>query len=391
MSERTRGSAAPPLTGRVLVASLLFLAWMEAGYAAALVGAAHQPVAMALWQGALCLVAIPALLLAVVKFVALPKHFPRLPKSALNVLWMLGTVSELVLPWLGWSTLLWLLNGGVWASALGPGGALAAFSYLTGLAILLRFGPRPRDVQVTRLDLLLPNLPAAFDGYRILHISDLHASLYLSVARLRARLAVAADEPRDLVVFTGDLTSDLPRLDGAAAALAGLTAPGGALAVLGNHDNWLSAREVQEALRRRGIRPLVNAHVVIARNGGKLVIAGVDNPAYANRDDLAAALEGVGEEEVVILLCHAPEIILRPRAARAALILSGHTHGGQIVLPLLGPLYVPSRLGRRYASGLHQLEHGWLYINRGLGEIFPPLRVLCPPEIAVVTLRRAAD
>ncbi len=385
------GHGPPPITGRVLAASLLFLVWMEGGYAAALVWAAGLPVAMALWQGALCLLAIPALLLTVVKFVALPKHFPRLPKSVLNVLWTLGTVAELVLPWLGWSTLLWLLNGGVWASALAPGGAVAAFSYLTGVTLLLRFGPRPRDVQITRLDIPLPGLPPAFDGYRILHVSDLHASIYLSVARLRARLAVAAEEPRDLVAFTGDLTSDLPRLDGAAAALATLPAPDGALAVLGNHDNWLSAREVQEALRSHGIRPLVSAHVVIERNGEKLIIAGVDNPAYADRDDLAAALDGVGEEEVVILLCHAPEIILRPRAARASLILSGHTHGGQIVLPLVGPLYVPSKLGRRYASGLHQLAHGWLYINRGLGEIFPPLRVLCPPEVAVVTLRRAAN
>jgi predicted MPP superfamily phosphohydrolase len=197
--------------------------------------------------------------------------------------------------------------------------------------------------------------------------------------------------PRDLVVFTGDLTGEERRLERAADALATLTAPDGVLAVRGNHDNWVSPRRVPEALRARGIRPLVNEHVVLAREGATLVIAGADNPAYADRDDLAAALEGVGEEQIVILLCHAPEIILRPLAARAALILSGHTHGGQIVLPLVGPLYVASKLGRRWAAGLHRLEHGWLYINRGLGEIFPPLRLLCPPEIAVITLRRGSN
>jgi len=391
VTPRRPSATAPPLTGRVLAASLVFLLWMEAGYAALLFWVARQPLPTALWQGAACLIAVPPLLLAVVRLVSLPKLLPRLPKPVVNLLWMIGSVAEVVLPWLGWSALVWLLSGGSWRSALAPGGAIAVFSYLTGTVILLRYRPRPEHVQLTEFEVAIPGLPPAFDGYRILQVSDLHASLYLPVAEVRARLAVAASVARDLVVFTGDLTGERPFLEGAADALATLTAPDGALAVPGNHDNWLSGRLVQEALRARGIRPLVNAHVTITRGGATLVVAGVDNPAYADRDDLAAALEGVGEEQIVILLCHAPEIILRPRAARASLILSGHTHGGQIVLPLVGPLYVPSKLGRRWAAGLHRLDHGWLYINRGLGEIFPPLRVLCPPEIAVVTLRRAAN
>lgn len=377
----------PPLTGRVLGATLLFLLWLEAGFVFALMWAAGLPLTTALWQAALCLAAVPALLFAVVKFVSLPKHLPHLPKPALGALWALGTLSEIVLPWLGWSTLLWLLNGGTWFRALGPGGAVAGFAYLTGVAILALFSPRPRDVKIARSEVPIPNLPAAFDGYRILHVSDLHASIYLSIARLRQRLAVAAAEPRDLVVFTGDLTGDRPLLAGAADALAELTAPDGLLAVLGNHDHWLGVRDVQAALQSRGAKVLMNQRVAIARGGERLLFAGVDNSAYAERDDLAAALAGVREGDTVILLSHAPGIILRPLAKRASLILCGHTHGGQIVLPLLGAFYVPSKLGRRWAAGLHQLEHGWLYINRGLGEIFPPLRLLCPPEVGVVTLR----
>jgi hypothetical protein len=385
------GPAAFPLTGRVLAASFAFLLWLEVGYAAMLAWAAGLAWPTALWQGALCVLAIPLLLSVVVRFVALPKLFPRLPKALLGVLWILGTFSEVVLPWLGWSTLLWRLSAGTWSDALAPGGGVAAFSYLTGVAILVLWGPRPRDVQVTEVEIPIPDLPPPFDGYRILHVSDLHASLYLSVSQLRARLAPAASLSADLIVFTGDLTGDRPLLDGAADALAALSAPDGLVAVLGNHDHWLGPELVQEALRARGLRPLLNAHFVLEHGGGKLVIAGVDNPAYADRDDLGAALDGVGEEEVVILLSHAPEIILRPLAARASLLLCGHTHGGQIALPLLGPLYVASKLGRRWAAGLHRLDRGWLYINRGLGEIFPPLRILCPPEIAVLTLRRVGS
>jgi predicted MPP superfamily phosphohydrolase len=223
---------------------------------------------------------------------------------------------------------------------------VAGFAYLTGVAILVLFSPRPRDVEITRLEIPIPGLPPAFDGYRILHLSDLHASIYLSVARMRARLAVAAAEPRDLVVFTGDLTGDRPLLAAAAEALAELTAPDGTLAVLGNHDHWLGASEVQAALESRGVKALMNQRVTVERGGERLIFAGVDNSAYAERDDLAAALAGVREGDTVILLSHAPGIILRPLAKRASLILCGHTHGGQIVLPLIGAFYVPSTLGR---------------------------------------------
>jgi hypothetical protein len=116
----------------------------------------------------------------------------------------------------------------------------------------------------------------------------------------------------------------------------------------------------------------------------------VNDSAYTGKADLAAALAGIPEGVVVILLSHAPTIVRDPLAGRAALILAGHTHGGQVVLPVIGPLYVPSRLGRRHAAGLHRIGNAWLFITRGVGEIIPPLRINCPPEIALLTLRAAA-
>jgi hypothetical protein len=374
----------------VLAASLAFVLWFWGGYAAILITLGGTPLAAAAWPALLCFLAMPVLLLAVVEFVALPKHLLRiLPRPAVQAFWLLGNLAEATFPWLGWTTLLWLLHGGRWGRAMLPAAGIAAFSYLTGFLILLVFRPRPASVQLTRLELALPGLPAAFDGYRLLHISDLHVGRHDRPARVRARLAAADGAEADLVVFTGDLTDDLHQIDPAAETLASLPARDGTVAVLGNHDNWLGAARVRAALRHRGLTPLVNQHLDLHRGEATLHLVGVDNSAYAERDDIGKAMAGMGEEGTVILLSHAPDIVLRPLATRAALVLCGHTHGGQISLPLYGPLYVPSRMGRRYASGLFPRGEGWLFVNRGLGEIFPALRVLCPREIALITLRRA--
>ncbi len=155
------GPRAPRLAPRHLAAALVFALWLEAGYAAVLIGLAHLQWPIALWQGALCIAAVPPLLLIVVQFVSLPKLFRRqLSRWLTEVLWMAGNVAELGLPWLGWATLLWALEGGAWSRALPPAAGVALFSYLTGAGVLLLFAPRPRDVQTTRLELPVPGLPA---------------------------------------------------------------------------------------------------------------------------------------------------------------------------------------------------------------------------------------
>ncbi len=322
---------------------------------------------------------------------------------------------------------MWALRGGTWSAAAVPAAVLALFSYLTGFLLLALFHPTARSVQITELNVPIPNLPKEFDGYRILHLSDLHVSVYTPPAQARKRIAHARDLRADLVAFTGDLTDDPKLLEEAAEILASVArptchserlatpddrrecggelceesrpaeptggrrpvgAPDGLFAVMGNHDNWQGASEVTATLKKHGLTPLINTHHTIQRANAKLHLAGVDNVAYSDRGNLDAALSGIGEDETVILLSHAPEIILHPASRRAALLLAGHTHGGQIVLPLIGAFYLPSKLGRQYASGLFHFNHTHLYITRGLGEIFPPLRVLCPPEIALITLRR---
>jgi len=369
----------------------LLLLWLALGYTAILVFLAHFPWATALWQAGLCLIANLPLLLAVLRVLTLPKGLPRLPRRAHLAVGALLSLVQFLLPWVGWSALVWLANAGrlFGSESLAIGAAIAFFSYLTGLVLLFLFHPRPRDVILSRHEVPIPDLPPPFDGYQILHLSDTHAGPFLSPAMLARRLAAAASLRPDLVAFTGDLaTSGRGRVEAVADLLAGLSTRDGVAAVLGNHDHWIGEERVIAALSHRGIQVLANSHLAISRGEATLFIAGVNDASYLQRDDLAAALKGIPHNAPIILLSHSPDIASKPLAAHASLVLTGHTHGGQVVLPSIGPLYTPSRLGRKRASGLHRIAGRWLFINRGLGEIFPPLRINCPPEIALLTLRR---
>lgn len=368
---------------------VLLVIWLTAGSAASLRLAAGLPWTAALWQGALCVAAALPLLVLVVRVVALPKGLLR-SHARLYLILSFGTeLLEYLLPWLGWAALLWLLNRGRLEAgdALAAAGAVALFSYATGLAVVLALRPSVRDVEVTEIEVPIPDLPPAFDGYRILHLTDLHAGSSLAAADPKKRLAAVEAVSRDLVAFTGDLAASRDEMDRAAEALGRLPACDGAVAVLGNHDSWHGEPRVAAVLENHGLRVLSNSHCTVRRGGAALHIAGVGDASYSALDDVDAAFAGIPDEAIVILLSHAPDILLKSRARRASLVLAGHTHGGQVVLPRLGALYVATRLGREYVSGLHRVDGTWLYVNRGLGEIFPPMRLNCPPEAAVIVLR----
>jgi predicted MPP superfamily phosphohydrolase len=368
------------------------LVWVQMGYTAALRFVVGLPWLTSFWQGALCLAASAPLLLIVIKVVSLPKSLRTLPRPAFVALGAGAFLAQFALPWVGWTALLYALNGGHLGlmDAVAGGSGVAWFSYVTGLALVAALHPRACDVEVTHHDVEITGLPPAYDGYRILHVSDLHGGIFLSTRSVEARLASAMGIHADLVAFTGDLASRAAGgVNALAALLAGLGSNDGTVAVLGNHDHWIGEERVASALSDRGIAVLRNAHMTLERDGEVLHVAGVSDASYIHADDLAAAFDGIPDGAPVILLSHAPEIIHREGAERAALILSGHTHGGQVVLPWLGPVYVPSQIGRNRASGLHRIGGHILFVNRGLGEVFPPVRVNCPPEIAVLTLRSA--
>ncbi|UCC69541.1 MAG: metallophosphoesterase [Armatimonadota bacterium] len=383
-------SAQPPGSGRQLAAFLLLFLWLEAGYVPLLRLTAQLSWPSALWQAAVCVLASPLLLLFVVNILSWAKDIRGLPRLLGPVFWVLLDLSQFALPWLGWSALLVSMNFTrlSWPDALGAAAAIAAFSYLNGLAIILIFRPKARDVQVTHHEVTVPNLPRPFHGYRILHLSDIHGGGWLPPPAIRARLRPAASLAPDIIIFTGDLgASARGNVESIAQLLGGLPSKQGIVGVLGNHDQWTGEERVVNALSAAGVRVLRNSHLAIARDGATLYLAGVKDASYTGSDDLPAALEGIPDDAPVLLLSHTPGIVDQPLSARAFLVLSGHTHGGQVVLPHIGPIHVPSRVERRLASGLHQMDGRWLFVNRGLGEIFPPIRLNCPPEMALLTLR----
>lgn len=249
------------------------------------------------------------------------------------------------------------------------------------------------SIQVTRLDLPLPHLDPAFDGYKIVHISDFHMGTWMNQVRLSHIVDLVNTQQPDLIAITGDFISyeaDPPFRE-MTAPLQKLHAPDGKFAVLGNHDYYAGEHEkVRTWLRSLDITELKNDTHLLQRGAAALTLAGVDD-CYDGADDLDLVIARVTPNghgrTPTILLAHEPD--LADRTAETGLFdlqLSGHSHGGQVVLPRLGMLYLP-RLGRKYPSGLYHLNGMTLYTNRGLGTSHLRLRINCPPEIAVFTLR----
>jgi predicted MPP superfamily phosphohydrolase len=384
-----RAMRAATATRRQVGAALLLVVCLLVACAAAL-----RLVAATNWRDSAllafaCLLAAPLLLTLVVNVVAAPKPLARFSPDLYRALAHVMVVGQFLLPWLGWSALIALLGGRevTWAIALRGGGAVAAVSYLAGFALVLRLRPRGEAVEVTALEVAIAGLPRSFAGYRILHVSDLHGGARMVCASAAERLARASKLSPDMVVFTGDLAARPAAIGAMAGEMARLQAPDGRFAVVGNHDAWMGEERVIDALSSAGFRVLANEHVAVERGGERLYLVGVRDASFARSDDLPAALRGVPEGASVIVISHSPDIVLKPAAQRAALILAGHTHGGQVIFPWLGPLYVPTRLGRDRMAGLVEVNGRKVFITRGVGEVFPPFRLNCPPEIALITLR----
>lgn len=246
----------------------------------------------------------------------------------------------------------------------------------------------PRWLQITRLTLPIADLPPAFEGYRIVQLSDLHLGVRLIQEYLPVVVQAANREQPDLLAITGDIATGRRRgLAEAQAVLAGLRARDGVWATLGNHDYSVGVDLVASALREAQIRLLCNAHCVIRRAADHLVIAGIDD-VVQGIPDLPRTLHGVPEDSPVILLAHEPDFARIAAADRRIVLqLSGHTHGGQIRLPGLKPLVLPT-FGHAYPDGPYWVQGMVLYTSRGIGTGRMVMRFLCRPEMVVITLVR---
>lgn len=240
--------------------------------------------------------------------------------------------------------------------------------------------------RLARRTITLPNLPPMFRGMTLAFISDVHHGPFVPLAYVRDIVEIANSLEPDLVLLTGDYVSRHPRyIEPGIEALGKLKARIGRFAVLGNHDHWEGAPAVRHALAEAGISLTDNMGFWLDRQGDRLRICGVGD-LWTDRQDPQSALGDATTHDAVIMLSHNPDYAETIRDRRVGLILSGHTHGGQVVMPGFGAPIVPSRYGQKYLHGLVQGPSCQVFITRGAGTVGPPVRFLCRPEIVQITL-----
>lgn len=268
---------------------------------------------------------------------------------------------------------------------------LAAASVVGAGAAGIGFGVAyPFNYELTETEIFIPNLPVAFDGFRIAQLSDVHHSKLVPLWEVRRAVDLTMSARADAVVLTGDYTTlERKYIDPCAEELSRLSAPAGVWAVLGNHDHNTDGPATQRALERRGISVMKNVNTRLRRGSDELQLVGIDDWSW-NQTDWAQAFKGVNRARPSLLLSHQPRVLDAPETEGVSLILSGHTHGGQVRLPFFGS--PASLMGEdfKYLRGRFQQAGTQLYVTRGTGVISVPVRFGARPEVAVLRLRRAA-
>lgn len=256
-----------------------------------------------------------------------------------------------------------------------------------------RYRLDPQQLAIERVSVGLPRLPRAFHGFTLVQLSDFHYGPLVEPEGLQVAFDTARALEPDLIVVTGDFVSRLSsgEADRVTRELSRLRAPAGVFAVLGNHDWWEEGDQVAEAVQAAGVRLLRNEHAALRRARATLYLAGVDD-VRADAHDLPRALLGIPPQSCVVLLAHEPYFAdTAARTGRVDLQLSGHSHGGQIRLPLVERLILRLLGHHQYPRGLNRVGALQVYTNRGLGVVGLPLRYHCPPEVTYFTLRAEAE
>lgn len=259
----------------------------------------------------------------------------------------------------------------------GAGAAGAAYAYTV----------EPHNIQIERVQIALPRLPGAFDGITIAHLSDLHLGPYVTEDHLLQAVQMTNALKPDAIVLTGDLVNSSWRyIQPCAEIISKFQAPLGVFAVLGNHDYWVGFLNLMvQSVKKSGITLLRNQAVPITRGRSTLYFVGIDD-LWLQLADMRRAIETVPQNACKIALMHEPDFADIAAQAEVDLQLSGHSHGGQVRLPILGPLILP-RYGEKYPMGFYRIGNFTrLYTTRGIGVLPPGVRFNCPPEITMLTL-----
>jgi predicted MPP superfamily phosphohydrolase len=237
-------------------------------------------------------------------------------------------------------------------------------------------------IETTEHTVAIPYLPSALQGLRVAHLTDFHRSKQTSDIVLRHAVTIANAARPDLILLTGDYVSSDPQdIAPCAQILAPLKAPLGVFAILGNHDYYTDGTAVKRHLAELGFHVLLNRSIQLA-NG--LRIVGLDDDRY-HHTDVAQAFREVRPEEPTLVMAHNPALIEK-LADRECLVFSGHTHGGQVRVPILTRREIRRIGAKHYEQGWYTVDKARLYVNRGLGQVGIPLRLFCRPELALFTL-----
>ena len=241
-------------------------------------------------------------------------------------------------------------------------------------------------VAIERQTIAMPRLPVGFQNFRIAFLTDIHHGPYTDLDYVKQIVRTTNLLDPDLVVLGGDYSlRDAKYIAPCFDVLAGLRSRHGVYGVLGNHDYWHGIEETKAGMKAANARELTNEGVWLEQRRDRLRLVGVDdlwcgNPWHAN------ALEGMRPDERAILVSHNPDYAETIGDQRVGLVLSGHTHGGQIVFPGGSTPFVPSQYGKKYLRGMCQAPETQVYVSRGLGTVGGPIRLGSRPEISVLTL-----
>jgi len=257
--------------------------------------------------------------------------------------------------------------------------SLGTYKYVTLL--------EPNWLDIEQVTVPIKGFPASMEGFRIVQLTDIHHDPGTQIDRVKRAVAEANDLRPDLIVLTGDyVTAGADSIFELNPVLSNLNAKHGVFSILGNHDLWTNASIVRAGLEEVGIPVLKNSGISLSVGRDMIFLAGLDD-GWSGQPDLNRALQNLSPGIPTILLMHEPDFadITLAKKAGIDLQLSGHTHGGQVRIPGLGAIILPD-YGKKYEQGLYRVKDMWLYTNRGLGVISPPVRFNCRPEITEITL-----
>ena len=269
------------------------------------------------------------------------------------------------------------------AGVLLPGGAAAWSTQI-----------EPNWIEIKRVALSIRGLHPAFENWTLAQVSDLHIGGWMTRERLQNVVDLVNGLRPDLIAITGDFVTRAPQGHSAVLTqvLSTFQARRDVFGVLGNHDHWTHAGTIKKTLKKSGVQELDNSFHTIRKDGGTVHLCGVDD-AWAGAADVSRVLQKLPKKGAAILLAHEPDFADDyAKAGRFDVQLSGHTHGGQIRVPGVGPLILPS-YGEKYHTGRYRIQSTpsarglTLYVNRGVGMVWPYVRFYCRPEITLFTLR----